>query len=93
MLPKKRSATPGRTTQETFARLTTREREVAALISQGKSTREIAEELAVSERTVASHIRNVLSKLGLVSRGQIAVWVTKKGLGKTEREDLASDPT
>jgi non-specific serine/threonine protein kinase len=44
--------------------LTAREREVAALIAQGKSNGEIADELVVSKRTVESHIANILSKVG-----------------------------
>jgi DNA-binding NarL/FixJ family response regulator len=60
--------------------LTRREREVAALISQGKSNRVIAEELVVSERTVEGHVNNILSKLGFHSRVQVAAWAIEKGL-------------
>ena len=63
-------------------RLTAREREVAALIAQGKSTRQIADELVLSERTVENHIGNVLSKLGFESRTQVAAWAAEMGLGK-----------
>ncbi len=58
--------------------LTPREREVAALIAQGKSNREIARVLVVSERTVESHVSNILSKLRFASRAQIAVWANEK---------------
>src|SRR5262249_45202373 len=65
--------------------LTAREREVAALIAQGKSTREIAEALVLSERTVESHVANIMFKLRVRSRSQIAVWAVEK--------DLISPPT
>ncbi len=85
MLPQQRLSAPSHTTQDAFGGLTTREREVAALIAQGKSNREIADILVVSDRTIESHVRNVLSKLGFTSRAQIAVWATEKGLGNKER--------
>jgi predicted ATPase/DNA-binding CsgD family transcriptional regulator len=60
--------------------LTEREREVAALIGQGKTNREIAQELVLSKRTVEKHAANILSKLGLTSRAQIVRWAIEKGL-------------
>jgi DNA-binding NarL/FixJ family response regulator len=56
------------------AALTAREREVARMIPRGLSTRRIAAPLAVSGRTVEWHVANILRKLGLRSRVQIAVW-------------------
>jgi non-specific serine/threonine protein kinase len=53
---------------------------VAALIAQGCSNRALAEALVVSERTIAKHVENILSKLGFSSRAQIAVWASEKGL-------------
>ena len=55
--------------------LTPREKEVALLVAQELSNRQIASALTLSEHTVATHIRNVLKKLGLVSRNQVAAWV------------------
>ena len=55
--------------------LTRREREVALLIADGQSNREIADALVIAERTVEGHVSNILSKLGFRSRAQIAVWV------------------
>jgi non-specific serine/threonine protein kinase len=52
--------------------LTRREREVAALVAQGCTNRQIATRLFVSERTVETHVANVLSKLNLHSRKQVA---------------------
>lgn len=60
--------------------LTARERQVAILIAQGKSNRAIAEQLVVSERTVESHVTNMLGKLGFTSRAQIATWTTEMRL-------------
>ncbi|MET0863113.1 MAG: AAA family ATPase [Nakamurella sp.] len=54
--------------------LTTRESEIAALIAQQQSNKEIATRLVVSERTVESHVRNILGKLNLASRVEIADW-------------------
>ncbi|MBA3868256.1 MAG: AAA family ATPase [Anaerolineae bacterium] len=55
--------------------LTHREQEVAIQISQGKSNREIADQLIIGERTVETHVSNILSKLNLQSRRQITKWV------------------
>ncbi|MGW8375068.1 LuxR C-terminal-related transcriptional regulator [Streptomyces sp. ODS28] len=51
--------------------LTRREREVAALVAQGLTNREIAERLVVSKRTVDAHVEHILNKLGFTSRTQI----------------------
>ena len=55
--------------------LTTREREIAALVASGRSNRSIAEELYISPATAARHVANILLKLGFTSRTQIAAWV------------------
>ena len=52
--------------------LTDREREVASLLAQGRSNREIATELVISESTTEVHVKHILSKLGLRSRSQVA---------------------
>ena len=82
MIPSPAPISPRQAGKEEFGGLTAREREVAALIAQGNSNREIAEHLVVSERTVESHVTNILSKLGFPSRASIAVWAVGKGLGK-----------
>jgi DNA-binding CsgD family transcriptional regulator len=60
--------------------LTSREREVAVLLADGLANRAIAEQLAVSERTVETHVRNLLTKLGLTNRTQVAAWTLRAGL-------------
>jgi ATP/maltotriose-dependent transcriptional regulator MalT len=63
-----------------FDGLTERERAVAALIARGHSNRAIAEQLVVSERTITTHVSNILSKLGFSSRAQVARWASEKGM-------------
>jgi DNA-binding CsgD family transcriptional regulator len=60
--------------------LTRREREVAMLIAQGQTNREIAERLVLGERTIETHIGNILGKLGFSSRRQITAWAIEQGL-------------
>jgi non-specific serine/threonine protein kinase len=79
-LPKAKPTSPRRAEAAKFGGLTERERAVAALIAQGKSNREIADQLVVSERTVESHVGNILFKLGFASRAQVAAWVVEVGL-------------
>jgi DNA-binding CsgD family transcriptional regulator len=55
-------------------RLTARESEVARLVAQGLTNRDIAHTLTVSERTVEAHVSNALGKLGFGSRTQLAIW-------------------
>lgn len=63
-----------------YGGLTARERDVAALIAQGRSNRDIAQELVLGERTVETHVGNILSKLQFSSRAQVAVWAVENGL-------------
>lgn len=62
------------------AALTARERAVLVLVAEGKSNREIGHELVVSERTVQTHLGNILGKLGLTSRTQAALWAVREGI-------------
>ena len=55
--------------------LSAREREVADLVSRSMSNRDIAAHLVLSERTVETHVRNILTKLGFTSRTEIVAWV------------------
>ncbi|MGH2560267.1 MAG: helix-turn-helix transcriptional regulator [Thermomicrobiales bacterium] len=63
-----------------FGGLTGREREVAALVAQGRTNRGIADELFLSERTVEGHVANILAKLHVEARTQIAAWAAERGL-------------
>ena len=58
--------------------LTPREREVLRLIARGLDNVEIAGELGISPRTAKNHVSNILSKLGLSSRIQAAIYAVKK---------------
>jgi DNA-binding NarL/FixJ family response regulator len=60
--------------------LTQREREVATRIAQGCSNRQIARDLVITNSTVERHVANILSKLGMRSRSQVAVWAVREGL-------------
>ena len=67
-------------TDQPVPHLTPREREVLALIGRGLSNKRIARELGLSEKTVKTHVANVLHKLGAADRTQAAVYALKNGL-------------
>jgi non-specific serine/threonine protein kinase len=67
-------------TNAEVARLTAREREVTVLVMRGLTNRQIADELVLQESTVHTHIHNILGKLELTSRAQVAVWAVEHGL-------------
>jgi DNA-binding CsgD family transcriptional regulator len=79
-LPKEKLPLPREVAKQSFGGLTAREREVAVLVAQGKTSRQIAELLVVSERTAEGHVNTILGKLGFTSRAQIAAWAVEKGL-------------
>lgn len=60
--------------------LTERERDVIDLVAQGRSNQEIAQALVISEKTVKTHVSNILSKLQLEDRTQLAIYAIRKGL-------------
>ena len=67
--------------QETpVEQLTEREREVIRLVALGKNNREIAQQLFISEKTVKTHISNILGKLNLDHRTQLAIYAIKNKL-------------
>ena len=60
--------------------LTGREREVLALVARGRANKAIAFELGVAEKTVKTHVGNILAKLGLSDRTQAALYAVREGL-------------
>ena len=66
--------------------LTHREREVAGLVAQGLTNREIAASLMISERTADAHVQHILDKLGFRARTQIASWSAEHGYKTTHVE-------
>jgi non-specific serine/threonine protein kinase len=77
----KSSATPGEPASgDEGIPLSAREREVAVLLARGLTNRQIAEELIVATSTVDRHVVNILRKLDLTSRAQIAVWAVEHRL-------------
>jgi len=66
--------------------LTEREAEVLGLVAQGLTNQEIADRLYVSERTVRTHVSNILSKLHLANRTQAALYALRKGLASLDED-------
>ena len=64
--------------------LTEREVEVLKLLARGLQNKEIAEELLISERTVSTHVSNIISKLHLANRTQAALYALKEGLARLD---------
>lgn len=61
--------------------LTRRERDILARLARGASNRSMAATLVVSERTVETHVANILAKLGVANRTEAATWALRNGLG------------
>jgi DNA-binding NarL/FixJ family response regulator len=57
------------------APLTPREMQVARLVAQGRSNKQIAARLVISQRTAEGHVEHILVKLGFTSRAQVAAWI------------------
>jgi DNA-binding NarL/FixJ family response regulator len=66
------------------AALTPRELDVVALVGEGRANKEIARQLGIGERTARTHVSNVLHKLGLTSRTQLALWAVGEQLVSVE---------
>ncbi len=74
-------STPRAGIEREAERLTQREREVVQWLARGVSNKEMARQLGLSESTVKIHVQNILKKLGLSSRVQVAVYAVEHGLG------------
>ena len=72
--------------------LTERELTVLRLVAQGKSNRDIAEQLFIAEITVRTHVSNILSKLHLASRTQAALYALREGLASLDDIIAVNDP-
>jgi DNA-binding NarL/FixJ family response regulator len=66
--------------REPAQELTARELDVLRLLGQGRANKEIAAQLGLGERTARTHVSSILSKLGLNSRTQAALWAVREGL-------------
>jgi non-specific serine/threonine protein kinase len=69
---------PGERPEPRLGPLTPRQQEVAALIARGLTSRQIADELVLTESTAETHVKHILHKLGFASRAQIAAWVVEQ---------------
>jgi DNA-binding CsgD family transcriptional regulator/tetratricopeptide (TPR) repeat protein len=86
LIPPAQPLTPSQATKQKFGRLTRREGQVAAMVAQGLSNREIADELVISVKTVEAHVTRILAKLGFYSRAQVAAWAVDKGLASAPQD-------
>jgi DNA-binding NarL/FixJ family response regulator len=80
MLVEQLAAEDGDGAAERDDHLTPREREVLALLARGRANKVIARDLGVSERTVKTHVSNILAKLNLTDRTQAAVYAVRHGI-------------
>ena len=69
------------TAAERKSKISAREMEVLDLVAQGKTNKDIAASLAISESTVKYHLRNILDKLHLDNRAQAAAYAARRGVG------------
>jgi NarL family two-component system response regulator LiaR len=67
--------------------LTPREMEILRFVAQGMENPEIAEKLVISEATVRTHVSNIMSKLHLASRTQVALFALREGLASLDDGD------
>jgi NarL family two-component system response regulator LiaR len=79
------SAPKARKTPDTPGGLTEREHDVLRLIAEGMNNRDIAEKLFISEKTVKTHVSNILGKLGVADRTQAAIYALQRGLSSDEK--------
>ena len=76
-----------RASVETASGLTEREREIALLVTAGRTNREIAEQLVLSTRTIEAHLRNIFGKLGVRSRVELTRALGDEGVSGRSPQD------
>ena len=79
-------AAPALAAPEPPTPLTSRELQVARLVAGGRSNKEIAAQLVISQRTAEGHVESILTKLGFTSRAQVAVWALPPDWTMTQAE-------
>jgi DNA-binding CsgD family transcriptional regulator len=79
------AAAQGPARQSASDTLTAREREIATLVADGLSNRDIAKKLVITEGTVEVHVKHILGKLGFSSRAQVGGWFARQGLVEPDR--------
>lgn len=78
--PRRARQAPGGSSQERRPRLTEREQEVLVLLATGRSNRQIADELGITEKTVGIHVSHILTKLGAARRTEAVFLAFGMGL-------------
>jgi DNA-binding CsgD family transcriptional regulator len=73
--------------------LSEREREVARLVAQGFTSREMAKRLTITERTVNTHLERIRDKLGVRPRAQITAWLMRSGLAADDASSARGSAT
>ncbi len=81
VLPARAAVPDAEMTKPPPSGLSMREVEVVTLIARGFTNKQIAQELSISDATAKRHIENILRKLGLSTRTQVAIWATQNGYG------------
>jgi two-component system OmpR family sensor kinase len=70
--------------------LTPRQREIAALVARGYTNQQIAAEMVITPGTAANHVQQILTRLGLSSRSELAAWASQRGLATEENRLLTT---
>jgi DNA-binding NarL/FixJ family response regulator len=83
---------PRRKDRRGITELTRREREIADLVAEGLSNKDIATKLVISQRTAETHVEHILTKLGFTSRAQIAAWAAEQRQHPVESEPKSARP-
>ena len=77
----------GKSEDPVLSRLTDRERSILDLVAEGKTNRQIAEEMFLAEKTVKNYVSNLLSKMGMSRRTEAATYLTKQQSTSTDAQE------